>query len=236
MALLAVFAAPVAAQVVSRPDINDNPFGQNVSGFLSISLGAVAMPQFDATAAPVSDGLSYRTRQEQAMLPGLAAHLALIPVFGNNGISFETGYELLTLKWKQDVSDDTGSYHGDSTLAFSMASFSVNYVRYFLHGRDRLYLLGGAGYAWGTGKLNAETDEDGQMSTDSFPNWRVNTGLGFLHQMSTGAIGCELRSDFLLLDSEFNFDDSKGNFDITLEHPFLVHLGVVFSIGRLIER
>ncbi|MDP8222665.1 MAG: hypothetical protein P9L99_04840 [Candidatus Lernaella stagnicola] len=234
--LVVLIAAPAAAQVVTQPDAYESPFGSNVSGFLSIKLGLVGLPDFDATASPVSEGLNYRTRQEQAMIPGFSAHLALIPVFGNNGISMETGYEILTLKWKQDVSDNVGTYGGDSTLAFSLASFSVNYLRYFLRGPNRIYLLGGAGYAWASGKLSSETGGDGESSSASFPNWRVNTGLGFVHQMRTGAIGTELRADFPLLDTEMNFDDAKGNFDVSLEHTVIIHLGITFAIGRLVER
>lgn len=236
VALVLVWTGSAVAQVVTRPSPADTPLGQNVSGFFSIALGAVVVPKFDAKAVAVSDDFSYQTYQEQASLPGLSAHASLIPAFGNNGIGIEGGYEVIGMRWKQSVSDIQGTYKGDSTLSMSMTSFSVNYLRYFLSGADRVYLLLGGGYAWTTGRMTSETGDDGKTSDAGFPNWRANTGFGYLHQMRTGAVGAELRADFPLLDTEFTFEDAKGEYDITLEHPVMLRLAVTFAIGRLIER
>ncbi len=234
----AVFAgaAPAAAQVVETPPDNDVPWGQNVSGFMAVSLGLLYLPQFDMTAAGVSDDFGYDAHNAALGFPAFSAFLSLIPAFGNNGIAAELGYEMLAFNWKQDVTGDTGDLSGESTLALSNVSFSVNYLRYFLSGMDRLYLLVGGGYIYEKASLSTETGDDGATSDTSFPNWRVNTGIGYLHQTNAGAIGTELRVDMPLLRSQFEFDDPNGAFETEMTHPVILRLCVTLMVGRLRSR
>lgn len=226
-------AAPAAAQIITQPSPQDTPLGTNAYGFLSIALGMIYMPVFSAASESREDNFAYDTRLENAGFPGISAHASLIPVFGDNGIGMEFGYELLSFRWKQRSDSYEGTYDGSSTLAVNVMSISANYYRYFLSGADRIYLLAGGGYAWESAKLATETGDEGGTSTSSFSNWRVNTGFGYLHQMSSGAIGGEIRADVPLLQPEFGFEDPYGKFDLTMDRPLFLRLCVTFSIGRL---
>ncbi|NLH49850.1 MAG: porin family protein [Myxococcales bacterium] len=231
--LFLAVARPAAAQVITQPGPEETPLGTDAYGFLSIALGMIFMPVFSAEAESREDDLTYTLRNDTAGLPGISAHVALIPAFGDNGIGLEAGYELLSFHWKQQVDSYEGNYDGGSTLAVNVMSISANYYRYFLSGADRIYLLAGGGYAWESAKLATETGDDGDTSTSSFTNWRANAGFGYLHQMHTGAIGGELRADFPLLKPEFDLDDPYGKFTVTMDRPVLLRLCVTFAIGRL---
>ncbi len=234
--LLAAGTGAASAQVVTRPDMNDTPLGQNVSGFLAVSLGLAYMPAFGAEAEPADDNFAYKIKNDRFVFPGFAAHVSMIPAWGNNALMVEAGYDVLAMEWKQEVDDSVDHYSGKSTLALNALSISTNYVRYFLSGADRLYALAGAGYVWESAKLATETGDDSNTDNASFPNWRLNAGLGYLHQMSTGAIGVELRADYLLNDSSFDLEDPYGKYEVTMTHPVILRLGATFAIGRLLER
>lgn len=234
--LLCLSAGAARAQVVTRPDMNETPLGQDVSGFLAVALGVAYMPAFEAEAKPVDNNFEYNIRNDRFVFPGFAAHVSMIPAWGNNALMVEGGYEILAMEWKQDVADNVDTYSGKSTLALSALSISTNYVRYFLSGANRVYALAGAGYVWESVKLATETGDDSNTDNAGFANWRLNAGVGFLHQMSTGAVGVELRADYLLNDSTFDLEDPYGKYEVTLTHPVILRLCVTFAIGRLIER
>ena len=231
--LLAGLPGLASAQIVSQPGLDESPLGPNVSGYMMVGLGLSYIPLFDAEADSVTEGFAYQTRQEVAGFPGFGASMGFIPAFGMNGVDIEATYEIHSFRWKQNVNDDEGSFRGESELAYSALSFSVNYVRFFLHGSQHLYLLAGGGYMWSTTKLSAETDGDGKISSSSFPNWRVNTGFGYLHQIQGGAIGGEIRADLPMLQTKLNHDDSRGSFDLDLEHPVFLRVCLTFSLGQL---
>lgn len=222
------------AQVVSPPEQMDAPWAADVSGFLSFALGLVYLPVFEADASSTQTNFAYGASDEQVGIPGFSAHMSLIPAWGNNGVMIEGGYELVSFGWKQQARSATDEYRGESTLELSMMSLSTNYVRYFLSGADRIYLLAGAGYMWERATLSTETGDEGSTDEAGFPNWRGNTGIGYLHQMRSGAIGTELRADFPLSQTEIDLNDPYGPYEITLDHPVMIRWCVTFMIGRLL--
>jgi len=225
--------ATASAQIEMPQSEEETPLGQNVEGFLWVALGAVYVPQLNQTTETDKLNFHYLASREYARVPGVSAHLALIPVWRDNGLGVEGGYELFAVSWKNRVTDITNTYTGTSDLALSFLSLSLNYYRYFLSGADRLYLLFGGGYVWESASLSTETGGESKTNSASFPNWRLNTGFGYLHQMNTGAIGVELRADLPLLDSELDLEDPYGPFIMTLQHPVITRLCVILAIGRL---
>jgi len=234
--LTLVPAAGAIAQVVEGPDLNETPLGPDVSGFLGVSFGLLYLPVFNTDVESNDTNFDYVISDEYAQFPGFSAHMFLMPAWGNNAMSIEGGYELIGVHWNQDVHDSTDEYSGDSTLALGLLSLSANYVRFFLSGNDRIYLLAGGGYVWETANLSTETGDEGATDTTGFPNWRLNSGIGYLHQMRAGAVGAEFRADFPLNDSELGFSDPYGSFDMTLEHPVMLRLCLTLMVGRLKER
>jgi opacity protein-like surface antigen len=237
LALLAVAAlsAPAAAQVVSEPG-RDDLLGPDIFGFFEVSLGAGYVPAFNLETKPSSDGFSYRARNPEFALPAFVGHLRLTPAFGDNGIAGEFGWELVGYRWRQETSSGRGDSSGETTLALNQMSGSVNYVRYFLPGADRLYLTAGGGFLLITGRAVAKNDDDELTTEDRFTNWRVNAGFGYLHQFGNGALGVELRGDVPLLPTELSLKDPQGDFDVTLSQSVIVKLCATFSLGRLKNR
>jgi hypothetical protein len=232
LALLLV-ATSAQAQVVETPPDDEVPWGQNVSGFMSVALGLIYLPQFGVSATPSGENFRYQAREGVANFPNFSAHLAFIPAFGNNGVAAEVGYEIMSMRWRQTVSDDANTYGGHSTLALTFISLSINYLRYFLEGADRVYLLAGGGYVWERARLSTETGGQGSTDDSGFPNWRVNTGFGYLHETHAGAIGFEIRADLPLLQSRLNLTDPYGPYQVKLTHPLLLRLAVTLMVGRL---
>ena len=228
-----LIAATAHAQVIETPPDNEAPWGQDVSGFMVISLGLLYLPKFDVEAHSTQDDFIYTPRLGSAAFPNFSAHLSLIPAFGDNGVALEGGYEMMSVRWRQNVSTDADDFSGKSTLALSFMSLSVNYLRYFLGGDDRIYLLAGGGYMLERARLSAETGDDGNTDDATFPNWRLNSGFGYLHQTHSGAIGAELRADFPLLRSNLELNDPFGPFEAELTHPVVLRLCVTLMVGRL---
>jgi len=233
--LMLAFVSIAGAQVVEPPDMSDSPLGQNVSGFLSVSFGMIYVPTFSASSTPSGDNFDYQTRSEKVSIPGFSAHISLIPAWGQNAVQVEGGYELLGVDWNQTVNDTAGQYTGDSTLALGFMSLSTNYIRYFLTGDDRIYLLAGGGYVWETANLSTETGDEGTTDSSGFANWRINSGIGYLHQMRTGAVGVEFRADLPLNDTVIDLSDPYGSYELTLEHPVMLRLCLTLAVGRLKE-
>jgi hypothetical protein len=237
MSAVLVFAGPAFAQVVKGPDAEDTPLGPDIYGFLSVTLGILHVPIFDAAGrSRTEDMTQYDTRNELAGFPNIYAHVSLIPAFGANAFSVEFGYEVTAFKWKQDMEIKGEPVEGraETNVSVNNVDVSVNYVRYFLTGPDRIYVLGGAGYIWQNAKAAAKSLDDTKTSGDSFTNWRANIGFGYLRLLKqTGALGFEVRGDIPLLKSTFEFKDPAGKYEVVLDSPVYLFLGMTFAIGRL---
>ncbi len=236
--LLAAFAAaagPAAAQVIQEPQpFEEEPtLAWDAYGFFTVALGICYPPTFTLNTRPLGGGQYYQSFNKTVSFPGVAAQLSLIPVWADNGLDIEVGYDLQSLHWQQHAAINGISSSGRSTLGLNMINFSANYVRYFLPNADRIYLLGGFGYSWNVGNLQASTGGNGITSSGSFANWRANAGFGYVHLWKAEVVGFEVRADFPLLTDKIHLLDSTGPFDMYLKESPVLRLMATFGLGRM---
>lgn len=217
------------------PSANETPFSNKAKGFVQATLGLSFMPYIDISSDHIGEGvLSSKVRNPKVNIPGLAAGLAFIPVFSNNGVLLEVAYSLNGVEYDHDVNYNGTTYTSSSTNGLGLMNINIGYVRYFMEGPYHLYLNAIPGFQMVMGRNSSSfPDEDERSSSDKFNNITAALGFGFFKEVMAGGMGLELRTEYSFLQSELTFDDPFGKADYLYTHPIQIKFMAVFLLGGL---